>query len=123
MPDWYLFDYSAVLLALVVGFAAVAVNLALAWVLAPRRREALKGVTYECGMLPIGRYWSQYHVRYYLFAILFVIFDVEAVFLFPWAVILEQLGNPAFIEMLIFLAILLFVLAYAWKKGVLEWER
>ncbi len=123
MPDAYRFDYSAVMLAAVVGAAVIAVNLFLAWLLAPRRREALKGVTYECGMLPLGQYWSQFHVRYYLFAILFVIFDVEAVFLFPWAAVLKDLGDVAFIEMMIFLAILLFGLAYAWKKGVLEWER
>ena len=123
MPEAYLFDYSAVLLAAVIGVAVIAVNLALAWFLAPRRREALKGVTYECGMLPMGQWWSQFHVRYYLFAILFVIFDVEAVFLFPWAAVLRQVGTPAFVEMMIFLAILLFGLAYAWKKGVLEWER
>ena len=123
MPDSYLFDYSAVLLAGAMGAGLIGVMLWLARVLAPRRREALKGVTYECGMLPVGQYWSQVHVRYYLFGILFVIFDVEAVFLFPWAVVLDQLGSPAFIEMVIFLAILLFGLAYAWKKGILEWER
>ena len=123
MPEPYSSNYSAVLLAALVGSAAVGLNLFLAWVFAPRRREALKGITYECGMLPMGQYWAQFHVRYYLFAILFVIFDVEAVFLFPWAAVLKTVGNAAFIEMLIFLAILLFGLVYAWKKGELEWER
>ncbi|MBI2886407.1 MAG: NADH-quinone oxidoreductase subunit A [Chloroflexi bacterium] len=118
-----MFDYTAVLLAAVIGAVVVGLLLGLARLLAPRRTESLKGVTYECGMLPMGQGWAQYHVRYYLFAMLFVIFEVEAVFLFPWAVVLETVGNPAFIEMMIFLAILLFGLAYAWKKGILEWER
>ena len=122
MPSTYLFDYSAVVLAAIIGFLVVGLLLALANLLAPRRSEPLKGVTYECGMLPMGGGWAQFHIRYYLIAILFMIFDVEAVFLFPWAVILEGVGMPAFIEMVIFLVILLFGLAYAWKKGILEWE-
>ena len=123
MPTDYIFDYSAVILASILGFVLVGALLLLSRVLAPRRDESLKGITYECGVLPTGEFWSQFHVRYYLFAILFMIFEVEAVFLFPWAVILRRVGNAAFIEMLIFLAILLFGLGYAWKKGVLEWER
>ncbi len=123
MSSTYLSDYSAVFFAAIVGLVVVGLLLGLSNLLAPRRKEALKGQTYECGMLPIGRDWAQFHIRYYLFAILFMIFDVEAVFLFPWAVILQGIGIPAFIEMIIFLGILFFGLAYAWKKGVLEWER
>jgi NADH-quinone oxidoreductase subunit A len=124
MPQQYLFDYSAVALAALLGVVLVASLLLLSRILAPRRYEAQKGVTYECGVLPLGNdRWMQFHVRYYLYAILFVIFEVEAVFLFPWAVVLKPLGEVALIEMTIFLSILIFGLAYAWRKGVLEWEQ
>jgi NADH:ubiquinone oxidoreductase subunit 3 (subunit A) len=73
-------------------------------------------------MLPIGRSRTQVHFRYYLFAILFLIFDIEAVFLFPWAVTFVQIGEQAFYEMIAFIAILAFGLLYAWKKGVLRWR-
>ena len=73
-------------------------------------------------MLPIGEHWSQVNVRYYLFAILFVIFDVEVVFLYPWAVTFLDLGAFAFYEMIIFMAILFFGLIYAWKKDILQWK-
>ncbi|MBM2827355.1 MAG: NADH-quinone oxidoreductase subunit [Dehalococcoidia bacterium] len=124
MPDQYVYDYTAVFIAAIGGLAVVFLLLFVAGILAPRRPSAAKGQIYECGMLPIGRYWSQYHVRYYLFAILFMIFEVEVVFLFPWAVVLKipAVGAFAFYEMIIFIAILLFGLAYAWKKGVLEWS-
>jgi len=91
-------------------------------VLAPKNPSREKGVTYECGMLPIGRARTQVHFRYYLFAILFLIFDIEAVFLFPWAVTFVQIGEQAFYEMMVFIAILAFGLLYAWKKGVLRWR-
>ena len=122
MPSAYIFDYSAVIVAGILAFVIIFLLLSLSGILAPRQPSRQKETVYECGMLPIGRYWSQYHVRYYLFAILFMIFDVEIVFLFPWAVVLKQLGSFAFNEMLIFVAILLVGLVYAWKKGVLEWK-
>ncbi len=122
MPNDYIFNYSAVIIAAVLAFGIVFVLLFVSGVLAPRQPSRQKETVYECGMLPIGRYWSQYHVRYYLFAILFMIFDVEIVFLFPWAVVLKDLGSLAFNEMLVFIAILLVGLVYAWRKGVLEWK-
>ena len=122
MPNEYIFDYSAVLIAAVLAFGTIFLLLFLSGLLAPRQPSRAKGTVYECGMLPIGSYWSQYHVRYYLFAILFMIFDVEIVFLFPWAVVLKELGSFAFNEMLVFVSILLVGLLYAWKKGVLEWK-
>ena len=73
-------------------------------------------------MQPVGQGWSQMNLRYYLYAFVFLIFEVEAVFLFPWAVMFRQLGLFAFWEMMLFLAMLLFGLAYAWRKGVLQWE-
>ena len=90
--------------------------------LAPRQPSRAKAVTYECGMLPIGRSRTQVHFRYYLFAILFLIFDIEAVFLFPWAISFLEIGKTAFYEMLVFIGILGFGLLYAWKKGVLLWR-
>ena len=92
----------------------------------PYAKERAKGVSYECGMLPIGRNWAQVHVRYYLIAILFLIFDVEIVFIFPWAVTFLKLsaehGMFVFYEMLVFVGILALGLGYAWRRGVLEWR-
>ena len=115
-------DYVPVLIASILGFLLVAGGLIANLVLSPRQRTETKGVTYECGMLPIGRSRSQVHFRYYLFAILFLIFDIEAVFLFPWAVQIVDLGAQAFWEMLVFIGILAFGLLYAWKTGVLSWR-
>lgn len=115
-------DYIAVLLAAILGFLLVGGALIGNLLLSPRRRSDAKGVTYECGMLTIGRSRTQVHFRYYLFAILFLIFDIEAVFLFPWAVSFVRIGEQAFWEMVVFIAILAFGLAYAWKKGVLRWR-
>ena len=90
--------------------------------LAPFSRSVSKSTPYECGMLPIGRVRTQVHLRYYLFAILFLIFDVEAVFIFPWAVTFVDVGQAAFYEMVLFIGILFSGLVYAWKKGVLQWR-
>ena len=87
------------------------------------KRSPIKDTAYECGMLPIGRSRTQVHFRYYLFAILFLIFDIEAVFLFPWAVAFVKIGAQAFWEMVVFILILAFGLLYAWKKGVLSWGK
>jgi len=115
-------DYIAVLIATILGFALVAGALVGNRILAPRQPTRTKAVTYECGMLPIGRSRTQVHFRYYLFAILFLIFDIEAVFLFPWAVTFVEIGEQAFWEMVVFILILAFGLLYAWKKGVLSWR-
>ena len=89
---------------------------------APKSRAGERQLTYESGMEPIGGAWIQFNIRYYMFALVFVIFDVETVFLYPWAVAFNRLGLLAFIEALIFIAILLVALAYAWRKGALEWS-
>ena len=86
-----------------------------------RDRSGQKYLTYESGVDPVGDGWSQSQIRYYIFALLFVMFDVEAVFIFPWAVRLEVLGVFGLVEMLIFIAILALGLVYAWRKGVLRW--
>jgi NADH-quinone oxidoreductase subunit A len=114
-------DYAIVGIFLLIGVIFVLFVFFLARLIAPHHPNPIKNSTYECGELPIGQAWVQYNVRYYIFALIFVIFDVETVFLFPWAVVYKSLGFFAFVEMLIFIAILLFGLAYAWKKGALRW--
>ncbi|HUQ39815.1 MAG TPA: NADH-quinone oxidoreductase subunit A [Acidimicrobiales bacterium] len=89
--------------------------------LRPTRPQAQKYINYESGVDPVGGGWSQSQVRYYIFALLFVMFDVEAVFIFPWAVRLEALGVFGLVEMLAFIVILALGLVYAWRKGVLRW--
>ena len=115
-------QYVAVLIAAILGVLLVGGALMANRILAPRQATRTKSLTYECGMLPIGRSRTQVHFRYYLFAILFLIFDIEAVFLFPWAVTFVDIGKTAFYEMLVFIVILGFGLLYAWKKGVLRWR-
>ena len=88
----------------------------------PSRRGPERRTTYESGMEPIGGAWIQFNIRYYMFALVFVIFDVETVFLYPWAVAFSRLGLLAFIEALIFIGILIVGLVYAWRKGALEWS-
>jgi len=96
--------------------------LILAKFVAPKKPGHSKQAAYECGMESVGDSWVQFRVQYYLYALVFVIFDVEVVFLYPWAVVWRSIGALALIEMVVFLAILGVGLAYAWKKGVLEWE-
>ncbi len=115
-------DWSAVLIASIVGFFLVFSALIGARLLGPFARERGKGVSYECGMLPIGRNWAQVHVRYYVFAIMFLIFDVETIFIFPWAVVFLDLPAYVFWYMFIFIVVLSAGLLYAWRRGVLEWR-
>jgi NADH-quinone oxidoreductase subunit A len=94
----------------------------MAWrLIRPSRPTREKLLIYECGIDAVGETWTQPNVRYYIFAFLFVIFDVEALFLFPWALVYERLGLFAVVEMILFVAILLFGLAYAWGRRVLDW--
>ena len=89
--------------------------------LRPKRPDPIKEATYECGVETEGDAWGQFNVRYYVFALLFVIFDVEAVFLYPWAVAFRQLGLFAFVEAVLFVAILVVGYLYAWRRKALEW--
>lgn len=122
MTSAYAVNYGAVAIAGVLALLFALFLVFLGRLLAPRQLSELKAIAYECGILPWGRYWTQLYVRYYLFGILFLIFDVEVAFLFPWALVFDRLGVFAFYEMVLFIAILLFGLAYAWRKGVLRWE-
>lgn len=108
-------------------FAAFAVIFAvlpiiLARFIAPRKPSPLKQMPYECGIEPVGDPWTQFRVQYYIYALIFVIFDVETIYIYPWAVGFKQLGLLGFVEMILFLAILAVGLIYAWKKGALEWD-
>jgi len=96
--------------------------LGVSYIVRPKRQGVERRTTYESGMEPIGGAWIQFNIRYYMFALVFVIFDVEVVFLYPWAVAFNELGLLAFIEVLIFVAILVVGLVYAWRKGALEWS-
>lgn len=100
-----------------VGFAVIFSSL-----IPPKSDNAQKYETYECGIPTYGLSWIQFNVGYYLFAIMFLIFDVESVFLFPWAVVMKDLGIVAFIEIMVFFVILGLGLLYAWKKQALKWE-
>lgn len=94
---------------------------ALAWLLRPKKPNPLKSETYECGMQTRGDTWVQFKVQYYIFALVFVVFDVEAIFLLPWAVAYHLLPLYAVVEMIIFIFILIAALVYVWRKGALEW--
>jgi len=118
----YFHDYITVAVFAGAGFLLVALAVGLSALLRPKNPSSVKSQTYECGIDPVGSGFSQTHVRYYIFALLFLIFDVEAVFIFPWAVRLESLGAFALVEMVAFIAILLAGLVYAIRKGVLKWE-
>ena len=114
-------SYGVLVAAVIAGFGLVAVALLAARAVAPRRPLPEKLTTYECGIDPVGEGWSQTQIRYYIYAFLFVIFDVESVFLFPWGVVFERFGYAAVVEMAIFILILGAGLLYAWRKGVLTW--
>lgn len=90
-------------------------------IIAPRKPSALKNQTYECGIETVGDSWVQFRVQYYIFALVFLIFDVELVFLYPWALVFGQLPLFAVLEGVLFILILIAGLVYAWRKGVLEW--
>jgi len=116
MSPWIYVAMFFVIGALVPTAAIVA-----AWVLGPKRPNPVKQTTYECGIETVGDSWVQFKAQYYIFALVFLIFDVETVFLFPWAVKLDQLGMFAVLEGIVFILILIVGLVYTWRKGMLEW--
>ena len=114
--------------ASVLGFLLTIVGLmvvvfVLWWAIRPSRQSDEKVTTYECGEDPVGNAWIQFNIRFYVFALIFVVFDVEAVFLLPWAVVFRELGPLAYVEGLVFIGILAVALAYVWRKGDLSWVR
>jgi NADH-quinone oxidoreductase subunit A len=114
-------EYLAVLIFLLAGTGIVLFTFFLARLLRPHNPYPEKSINYECAEDPIGSSWIQFNNRFYIFALIFVIFDVEAVFLFPWAVAFGKLGLYALIEMVVFILILFYGIYYAWKKGALRW--
>jgi NADH:ubiquinone oxidoreductase subunit 3 (subunit A) len=116
-------EFGRVLIFLLIGVGFVAIGLVVAWLLRPNRPYPSKLSTYECGEVPIGDTRVRFNIRFYVVALIFLIFDVEVVFLFPWATVYKNLGWFAFIEMMVFLAILLVGYAYVWRKGDLDWDK
>jgi len=113
---------------IVIGIAFVIVSLLMAWLVRPHKPSKVKQSTYECGEIPIGDAWIQFRVGYYIYALIFLVFDVESMFIFPWAASMlgysrnAGLAVLAFVDMLIFVGLLAVGLAYAWRKGVLQWK-
>ncbi len=123
LTEAYAINWTAVVLIGVVGFGAVLGMFITSRIIAPRKWSASKDSPYECGIPASPFSWSQIQIKYYVFAIFFVIFDVEAVFLFPWALVfMKAVPAAVFYEMIIFIAILFFGILYGWKKGVLQWR-
>jgi len=117
-------SFSSVLMFFVVGFVFLAVTLLLSRLIQSKGHPgADKYIPYECGELPQGSAWIRFNIRFYVFALIYIIFDVEIIFLLPWAVVFKRLGSFAFIEGLVFIGILVVGLAYVWKKGDLQWVK
>jgi NADH-quinone oxidoreductase subunit A len=114
-------NYIFIGLLLLVAIVFAIAPLVVVWIIAPRKRSLAKSDVYECGVRTYGETWVRFRIQYYIYALMFVVFDIEVVFLFPWAVSYAGLGAFALIEMVVFLVILTVGLAYAWAKGVLRW--
>jgi len=115
-------EYVPILMFLVVAFLFAGSTIAMSTFIVPRRRNAVKNSSYECGVEPVGNARSRFSVKFYLVAVLFILFDIEAVFLYPWAVAFRQLGLYGLVEMLLFILILLVGYLYLLKKKALDWE-
>ena len=105
-----------------IAFLFPLVTLAFTWLIRPKRPNPIKNSTYECGIETVGDAWVQFRAQYYLFALIFVVFDLEAIFLFPFAVAFNKVGWFALFEAIIFVLMLFVGLIYAWKKNALEWQ-
>ncbi len=116
-------EFGRVLIFFILGGVFVAGGLITARLLRPSRPYPAKLTTYECGEEAVGSPWVKFNIRFYVVALIFVIFEVEVLFLFPWALVYQKLGLFAFIEMMIFIAILLVGFAYVWVKGDLDWDK
>jgi len=115
-------DYGQVFIFLIFALGFVAIALVSAKIVSPKRPTKGKYTTYECGEDTVGETWIKFNIRFYITALIFIIFDVEIVFLFPWAVQLKQLGASALVSILVFVFIIAIGYIYAWKKKALEWN-
>ena len=115
-------NYLPILIFIAVGIAVGVVPMAMGWLLGSSRPDSEKNSPYECGFAAFEDSRMKFDVRYYLVAILFIIFDLEIAFLFPWAVVLQEIGMYGFLSMMVFLGILVIGFVYEWRKGALEWE-
>ncbi|GAB4242532.1 MAG: NADH-quinone oxidoreductase subunit A [Thermoleophilia bacterium] len=109
-------------LMLILGAVIAVALITMSHLMAPTSRNPNKGIPYECGVLPAAEPRVPFNVHFYLVAVMFVLFDLEAVFMYPWAVALRSIGSVGFVAMLVFVAFLLIGFFYEWKKGVLDWE-
>jgi NADH-quinone oxidoreductase subunit A len=114
-------NFSLFVVALLAGVVLVVGGMLIALLISPRSLNFQKGEPYECGLPTHGTSWMQFRVGYYLYAILFLMFDVVTIFLFPWSTVVRELGMVGFVNVLFFIGIMSLGLAYAWKKGVLKW--
>lgn len=114
-------NYAFILIFTGIAFSVPIIGLLAAWLVRPKKPGSIKNAIYECGLETIGETWVQFKVQYYIYALIFVIFDIETVFLYPWAVAYNKLGLFALVEMFIFILILVAGLLYAWRTGALEW--
>jgi NADH-quinone oxidoreductase subunit A len=115
-------EYVAIALMVVLSTVVALIAIGLGTIFGPKKESAAKSMPYESGMNPYGEGARRMPVRFYLIAVLFILFDIEVVFFLPWAIVFRQLGLFGLIEMVIFIVILLVGYVYAWKKGALEWE-
>ncbi|WP_022853765.1 NADH-quinone oxidoreductase subunit A [Thermodesulfatator atlanticus] len=114
--------YIPILITALIVFAIGAAMVIINWILAPKRPYPEKAIAYECGLPPTGEPRHRFDVKFYAIAILFVVFDVEAVFLYPWATTFDQIGFFAYVEMVVFIALLLVAYFYAWIRGAFQWD-
>ena len=121
MPTAYIDNYFPVLVQLHLAGAVAAILVALAFAVGKRLKNKIKDTPYECGMQPVGSAKERISVKFYLVAMLFILFDIEAIFLYPWAVVYRELKLFGFFEMLVFIALILAGFFYIYKKGVLNW--
>lgn len=122
MTTAFLTNWLYVAAFLAAGAVLVVLILAMEFLVNPRHPTPVKLSPYECGIVPVGDSWHPFAVRYYIFALLFLVFDMEAVFLFPWAIEFRSLGTAGFVEVAIFIGVLAVGLLYAWRKGALDWH-
>ena len=122
MPDSYQQTYFPILVQVIVALVTAVALQALSHFIGKRVRNKVKDLPYECGVVPTGSARERFSVKFYMVAMLFILFDIEAIFLYPWAVVYRDLKMFAFVEMLIFIALVMLGYFYIWKKGALDWN-